>query len=60
MKIRLYPATYQSDTNDYLCQLCGWQGYPDLTGTAGWCPTSEIMCPECGPDALVEVDTDES
>jgi hypothetical protein len=57
MKIKLYPAGYQPASNDYLCKLCGWQGYPEI-GEYGWCPTSKIMCPKCGPDALIEKDAE--
>lgn len=52
MTIRVYPAKYESDTNDYRCVICGWQGRPNAEG--GWCPTSEIPCPECGLDVTVD------
>jgi hypothetical protein len=54
MKIRLYPAVYQEKTDTYKCEICGWDGYPELTG--GWCPTDRIMCEKCGPNRLVEVE----
>lgn len=51
-KMRVPPAKYQEKTNDYKCVICGWQGYPDVTG--GWCQMSEIFCPKCGIDVTIE------
>ena len=54
---RLYPARYDADGNDWVCEVCGWRGVPGAAGTLAWCPTSRIMCERCGPDVLVSVAT---